>query len=91
MKIALDFDMETAFSHSPTGLFVRITCFRHLRDPNEQFGTRDKLPWASKVGQKSSQTKSVSVEKTYEKVSITVTAVFENMLPDDISTPYRET
>ena len=30
-------------------------------------------------------------KKTYEKVSITVTAVFENMLPDDISTPYRET
>ena len=65
--------------------------FPHLGDPNEQFGTHDKLPWESKVGQKSSQTKSVSVEKSYEKTCITVAAVFENMLPDDISTPHTET
>ena len=35
--------------------------------------------------------KSVSVEKSYEKACITVAAVFENMLPDDISTPHKET
>ena len=40
---------------------------------------------------KSSQTKSVSVEKSYEKAFITVTSVFENMFPDDISTPHTET
>ena len=60
-------------------------------DPGEQFGAHNKLPWASKVGQKSSQTKYVSVKKLYENACITVTAVFENMLPDDISAPHTET
>ena len=55
--------------------------------------THNKLPWASKVGQKCSQTKYVSVKKLFEKacITVTVTAVFENMLPDDISTPHTET
>ena len=65
--------------------------FPHLKDPDEQFGTHHNLPWASKVGQKNSQTKYVSVKKLCEKACITVTAVFENMLPDDISTPHTET
>ena len=65
--------------------------FPHLGSPNVQFGTHDKLPWASKVGKKAPQTKDVSVEKSYDKACITVTAVFENMLPDDISTPHTET
>ena len=48
-------------------------------------------PWASTIGQKSSQTKSVSVDKSYEKPCLTVTAVIENVLHDDISTPHTET
>ena len=85
LKIALVFDMETAFSQSPNGFIFRTTCFRMK-------GIQmNKLPWASKVGQKSSQTKSVSVEKSYEKACITVAAVFENMLPYDISIPHTET
>ena len=65
--------------------------FPHIGDPDEQFGTHNKLPWVSKVGQKISQTKYVSVKKLYENACIKVPAVFENMLPDDISTPHTET
>ena len=80
LKIALVFDMETAFSHSPNRFIFHNDLFPHLGDPNEQFGTHDKLPWASKVGQKSSLTKSVSVDKSYEKACKTVTAVVETCI-----------
>ena len=83
--------METAFSHSPNRFIFYDNLFPHLGDPDEQFGTHNKLPWASKVGQKCSQTKYVSVKKIFEKACIIVTAVFINMLPDDLSTPHTET
>ena len=73
------------------GVFFNYNLFNHLLDPNEQFGTHDKLPWASKVDKKNSQTMSVSVQNSYEKACITVTVVFENMLPDDTNAPHTET
>ena len=88
LKIALVFDMETAFSHSSNRIVFKISCFRisGIRMNNL---THDKLPWASRVVQKS-QTKSVYMKKLCEEACITVTTVFETMLPDDISTPHTE-
>ena len=47
-------------------------------------------PGCPRYVEKAPKTKSVSVEKSYEKACITVTAVFENMLSGDISTPHTE-
>ena len=55
LKIALGFDMETAFHIAQTSLFLKANLFPHIGGPNKQFGIHLQLPWASKVGQISSQ------------------------------------
>ena len=52
LKIALVFNLKTAFSHRPNRFIFQDNLFPHLGDPNEQFGTHDKLPWVSKVSKK---------------------------------------